>query len=88
MKSNCTRGSVFAVVVFHAAFNAAEWFITERLFNDQHGDLNVILVITVLVSVVVIALVFIYGTADLSRHRRQTLILTSTSTPIAREADL
>ncbi len=76
------------MVVLHAAFNAAEWFITERLFDDQLGDLNVILVITALVNVVVIALVFIYGTADLSRHRRQTLILKSTSTPIAREAEL
>ncbi|MCH8960622.1 MAG: hypothetical protein IH820_04680 [Bacteroidetes bacterium] len=47
-----------------------------------------ILVITALVSVVVIALVFIYGTADLSRHGRQRLILTSTNTPIAKEADL
>lgn len=70
---NSTRGSLFAVVVLHAAFNAAEWFITERLFEDQLGDLNVTLVITALVSVIAVALVLLYGPADLSRQGRQTL---------------
>ena len=85
---NSTRGSVFAVVVLHAAFNAAEWLVTEHLFDDQLGDFNVILVVTVLVSVIAIALVLICGPSDLSRRGRQVHTLMSPGRRGPKEADL
>ncbi len=70
---NSTGGSVFAVVVLHATFNAAEWFVTEHLFNDALGDLPVMLVITVLVSLIAVGIVLVYGPDDLSRRKRVVL---------------
>ena len=70
---NSTGGSLFAVVLLHACFNASEWFLDGVLQTDTE-PLAFDLAVAGLVVILALALVAFYGPRDLSRHGRVTEI--------------
>lgn len=70
---NNTRGSLLVAVLFHTASNTADWIVPIASFITGVSDVRAFVLLHVLNLIVAIALIVVFGRANLSRSSKQTV---------------